>query len=272
VKRVVSKLIYNTSSLSIFRKFIFSKTKSFYRSLTAQKRALPDFIIAGAAKAGTTSLFRFLGEHPGVMPAFKKEIKFFNLNYSKGLDWYRCFFPIRSSNSFLTCEATPTYFFDNRVPQRINECLPGVKIIILIRDPIKRAISHFHFNQKIKVEKIESFEEFIGKLRNGSHHDLHRYLENGLYFDKVKLWIEVFGPKQMLIIKSEDFQENTRSEMKKIYQFLRIEEIYPESLKPFNVGRYNEIRNKDILKYLDEYFANDNRKLVELLGDKFRYI
>jgi hypothetical protein len=76
----------------------------------------------------------------------------------------------------------------------------------------------------------------------------------------------------MLIIKSEDFQENTRSEMKKIYQFLRIEEIYPESLKPFNVGRYNEIRNKDILKYLDEYFANDNRKLVELLGDKFRYI
>lgn len=124
------------------------------RWITAPLRTLPEFIIIGAQKAGTTSLYNYLIEHPSIFPAFKKEVLYFDVNYRKGIHWYKSFFPTTifkfliskySNRRFITGEASPYYILYPHAAKRIHSTLPKVKIIILLRNPINRSFSqYFH--------------------------------------------------------------------------------------------------------------------------------
>src|SRR5687768_14227353 len=103
---------------------------------------LPDFLIIGAQKCVTTYLYRTLVEHPLVLPALRKEVHFFDNGYRRGLAWYRGYFPVRAGAD-ISGEASPYYFFHPHAPRRIKECVPGVKLILLLRHPVMRAYSHF---------------------------------------------------------------------------------------------------------------------------------
>ena len=134
---------------------LFEAAKYLKRAKTSEKRILPSFIIVGAARSGTTSLYEYLENHPSVLPPVKKETGFFNYAYNNNSNWYKMYFPTIAEkqkaeniqkNSIITGEATPSYLIDPRVPKRISSLLPKIKLIILLRNPIDRAISHYNLN------------------------------------------------------------------------------------------------------------------------------
>jgi len=148
---------------------IFDTVKYLKKAVTRGNRILPSFIIIGSTRSGTTSLYEYLENHPSVLPPVKKETGFFNYAYHNNSNWYRLYFPTidekekaenTRSNSVITGEATPSYLIDPRVPKRIMSLLPKVKLIVLLRNPIDRAISHYHLNVLLGIEKL-SFDRAI---------------------------------------------------------------------------------------------------------------
>ncbi len=133
-----------------------------YRHLSAGRRRLPDFIVAGAAKAGTTSLWAYLVEHPQVERPLTKEVGYFDVNFHRGNRWYRMHFPVDdlaspttgSNRGMLTGESTPYYLFHPLVPARVAATLPNVQIIILLRNPVDRAFSHYQLKIKRRHETL----------------------------------------------------------------------------------------------------------------------
>ena len=136
--------------------------------MTASMRVLPDFIIIGSMKCGTTSLYYNICEHPSVLPAAYDEIGFFDSNYHLGINWYRSMFPtkrkmeqVKEKTGFaITGEDTPFYIWDPLVAERILKILPNVKLIVLIRNPVDRAYSNYHLGLRSGTENL-SFEDAI---------------------------------------------------------------------------------------------------------------
>ena len=233
--------------------------KYFKRAKNYKDRILPTFIIAGATRSGTTSLYEYLENHPNVLPPMKKETVFFNYAYHKNPKWYRLYFPTinekleqnqRSEKFFISGEATPTYIIDPRVPNRISKILPDIKLIILLRNPIDRALSHYHHNVLLGIEKLSfeqsieneesriksSYEKLKQEKSNYNEHSISyflkmlrfepenyfkfSYLRTGHYFEHLKNWFDVFSKEQIMIIKSEDFFEDPKIVFKQVQEFL----------------------------------------------------
>ena len=142
-----------------------------YRERTSASRVLPEFIIIGAQKAGTTSLFYYLSQNPNLAPSIKKEVHYFDGgldpnqdDFLKGESWYRAHFQrtkeIQATG--IPFEATPSYLFHPEVPQRINQLIPDVKMLVLLRNPTDRAISHY-FHEKRKNRENLSIKEAFEK-------------------------------------------------------------------------------------------------------------
>ncbi|MEJ2557594.1 MAG: sulfotransferase domain-containing protein, partial [Anaerolineae bacterium] len=130
-----------------------------YRLITRFMRVLPDFLIIGAQKCGTDSLFRYLGGHPCIKLASSKEAHYFDLKFDKGINWYRSHFPLipykysvkrLRKQDLITGEATPYYLFHPHAPGRAAAIVPHVKLIVLLRNPADRAYSHYNHEVKYK--------------------------------------------------------------------------------------------------------------------------
>ena len=145
--------------------------ESRFRLITSPLRGLPDFVILGAMKSGTTSLYDFVVKHPGIAPAAKKEVQYFSTRhrYRLGRLWYRSNFPTslsrrrfykKTNQRLLSGEATPAYLFYPMVPGRMKEILPDVKLIVILRNPVDRAYSHYHHSLRKNMEPM-SFEKAI---------------------------------------------------------------------------------------------------------------
>ena len=139
------------------------------RDLTAKKRILPSFIIIGAQRCGTTSLYDYLSHHPQIIPSPVKELFYFDDYYTRPIEWYKSFFPTKKEQeklerdlvaSVITGEASPSYFFHPYAAKRIKETLPQIKLILVLRDPIERAYSHYTHIKRVNREPL-SFEEAI---------------------------------------------------------------------------------------------------------------
>lgn len=251
--------------------------------LSARWRKLPDFIIIGVQKGGTTSLFNYLKRHPDLELSSSKEVHYYDIHYSKGLHWYRSFFPYMTSGK-ITGEATPYYIFHPQAAYRIKKDLPGVKLIVMLRDPVHRAYSHYQMERKKDI--IATFEnaianeperiatETIKLIRDPEYrsmpHMTYSYLSRGRYSEQLKIWFNYFSKDQFLFIKSEDFFDNPKEELKKVYSFLKIECVFPDELRPANVGNYPVI-NEITRKRLTFEFAEWNKDLPQLIGERFRW-
>ncbi len=259
-----------------------------YRRMTSQDRVLPDFIIIGVQKGGTSSLYRYLTQHPKVLPGYKKEVKFFDGNYQKGLDWYRYNFPLASQMSdshAQTGEASPTYVFHPLVPQRIKDALPNVKLILLLRDPVARAYSHYQGNLRRGHESL-SFQEAIEheedrlkgereKIVADQSYPMYRYivfsyLARGVYIDQVRNWFQSFPREQILILKSEDFFNHPPREFQRVLTFLGLPEWKLNNYDIFNLGSYEGMDPK-MEDRLRTYFLPYNRELYEYIGENFNW-
>jgi hypothetical protein len=130
-------------------------------------RVLPDFIIIGGQRCGTTALFNLLGQHPCVETSHPKEVHYFDLQYARPLNWYRQHFPTMMSmraralrgRRVVSGEPSPYYLFHPRVPERLHD-LPGTRLIALLRNPVDRAYSHYQHEVRLGVETLP-FEDAI---------------------------------------------------------------------------------------------------------------
>jgi hypothetical protein len=264
-----------------------------FRALSGKYRVLPDFIIIGAAKSGTTSLYDYLIQHPSIHPALWKEIYFFDRYFPRGMNWYRANFPYKLqkfiftkilNKKFLTGEATPTYFHHPLAPKRISMILPSIKLIILLRNPIDRAYSHYQMEKKLGYEEL-TFEEAIDSehfrlqgesekmIENPNYFSYNRqifsYLTSGIYVDQLELWIKYFSKNQFLIIKSEDFDNDPKQTFHEVENFLGLNHAKIHFAKQ-NIGKYEPI-NPEIRKKLAEFFTPHNQKLYKFLKRDFAW-
>lgn len=263
------------------------KGKSLHRRLTSGLRLLPNFIIIGGQRCGTTSLYRYLSGHPLVEPSLWKEVHYFDLNYDKGLGWYRAQFPLAAplkygnnkKTGFITGEASPYYMFHPHAPKRAAALVPKAKLIVLLRDPVARAYSHFHHEKKMGREPLAfgeaiDYEEerLTGELTKmledesyySHYHHRHAYLARGIYIDQVLKWEKYFDRSQFLVVNSEELFSRPHQTFSQILGFLELTNWHPAEFKRHNLNNYPGI-NAKLKQRLSCYFEPHNKRLYEHL-------
>jgi hypothetical protein len=255
----------------------------------SQTGALPDFVIIGAKKCGTTSFYDLLTQHPHVEPAALKASHYFDDYFDEGIEWYRRCFPLprwKDGRRSITGEATPEYLLHPLVPERMVKVLPQVRLIVLLRNPVDRAYSDYQQQVIRQRRETRTFEEAIeaeerrlfGKDGKASEHEegvglddvlYTKYLCRGIYVDQLLRWSKVFGDTQMLVLNSEDFFEHTLDTLKLALNFLDLPDWEPEAWKIRNKGEYKQKMDPAIRRRLEDFFEPHNRRLYEYLGVDF---
>lgn len=265
-----------------------------YRQLTSPMRTLPDYVIIGGQRCGTTSLYNYLITHPRVAPAFIKETHFFTRHYRRGMNWYRANFPLSwykdyaqriDDQSTLSGEATPYYLFYPHTARRAAEVIPDSKIIALLRNPVDRAYSHYHHAVRQGLEKL-SFEDALQREQlelpdetekvmedadyQSAVHQAHSYLARGRYVDQLESWYRYFDKQQILVLKSEDLNEHPSEILERVREFLNLSKWQPALHTKYHVAQYDPM-DPGTRERLEEYFGDYNRRLYELLGRDFHW-
>ena len=251
--------------------------------ITASSRVLPDFIISGTVRSGTTSLYYNICEHPSVLPASYDEIGFFDSNYHLGINWYRSMFPTekemkqvkKETNFAITGEDTPFYFWKKEAAERIFEDIPNSKIIIIFRNPVDRAYSNYNLGIRKKTESL-SFEDAIDEemnfLKTHSFRDAvdrrRSYLSKGLYENQIKIWLDNFPREQIHILCTEDMKKNPKESLLKIFQFLGIPNYTLKNPQKQKLAEYKKMDDKTREKLLT-FYEPYNQKFFETIQEKF---
>ena len=251
--------------------------------ITASSRVLPDFIISGTVRSGTTSLYYNICEHPSVLPASYDEIGFFDSNYHLGINWYRSMFPTekemkqvkKETNFAITGEDTPFYFWKKEAAERIFQDIPNSKIIIIFRNPVDRAYSNYNLGIRKKTESL-SFEDAIDEemnfLKTHSFRDAvdrrRSYLSKGLYENQIKIWLDNFPREQIHILCTEDMKKNPKESLLKIFQFLGIPNYTLKNPQKQKLAEYKKMDDKTREKLLT-FYEPYNQKFFETIQEKF---
>lgn len=255
-----------------------------FRLLTAGFRALPTYLILGAEKAGTFTLFEVLGQHPDCGKNFslagswgRKETQFFTKNYEKGERWYRAHFPYRG----VCGEATPFYLFHPGAPERAHAMLPEARLIVLLRNPVDRAYSAYHHNVRSGREPLPTFEEAIAaeservqpyldemldERSSGAPAVQHyAYCARGLYFEQLERWERWYPREQFLLLEFETLYADFATHLRTVLDFIGLRPWAPTSVARFNEGSYLPMSPETRLP-LERYFEPHNQRLFEHLG------
>ncbi|WP_404828600.1 sulfotransferase domain-containing protein [Spongiactinospora rosea] len=219
--------------------------------LTAGHRVLPGFLIIGAQRCGTTSLYRALSQHPLVLkPVLRKGVHYFDMAYEHEMRWYRAHFPLRATAARLhrmyghrpvAFESSPYYLFHPLAAARIAKELPGVKLIVLVRDPVERAYSaHAHelargyerepcFERAVLLEDERLAgepERLSADPRAGSHaHRHHAYLARGRYAEQLARIEPLVGRDHLLVVDSHRFFTSPAAVYAEVLRFLGLPEL-----------------------------------------------
>jgi hypothetical protein len=260
---------------------IKNKLNLFFRKAFAFNRMEPSFIIIGEARCGTTSLFNYISQNDKVLPPLKKEIHFFDYKFLKKKGWYKSFFPFVKEGK-ITGEATPYYFSHPKAAKRIKETYPDIKIILVLRNPIDRAISSFYKQRDLKLETVDSIEDAINleeerlkdSMANMSNnidydfnHKNYAYANRGLYYENLERWQSLFDEDQMLIFEFEELFSNIEVNYNKVIEFLNIDKQNID-FKHFNKGTYDNI-DAEFRMELGNFFEDSNQKLYDLLKTNY---
>jgi hypothetical protein len=264
--------------------------------------ANPTFLIAGEMKCGTTAIARYLAAHPDVFVAPRKEVHFFDRRFAKGMDWYLAHFLGAGSRSIIG-EATAHYFYDPDAPRNISATFPGMKLIVMLRNPVDRAYSQYWHARTRGYERL-SFEDALeaeqARLKSSNPMDRwrHSYVDRGWYMAHLSRNLEHFDRSAICVVISEDLRARPGQMLKRVFEFLgadpskfnvsdlkpvnefvrfrspalrRFTDYLPAQLRP-PVNRLNMSREKyppmaaATRQRLAELFAAENAKLAAWLG------
>lgn len=259
-------------------------------SATASRRQLPTFILVGAQRAGTTSLFRALLSHPMIHSAnFHKGVNYFDVNYHRGLPWYQGHFPLAASlrtrtrglpGDPITFEASGYYMFHPCAPQRLAQHLPDVRIVAMLRDPVERAWSaykHEHargfesesFDRALELEheRLEGQADrmLADPLYQSFSHRHHAYVQRGQYAEQLNRLGELFPREHIHVMESEAFFEHPERTFAGVLDFLGLPVVMPERFDRWN-GRPSAPMSATTRSRLRSHFAGHDDSLVEFLG------
>jgi len=205
---------------------------------------LPDFIICGAIKGGTTTLSAYLRQHPEVF-MIPREVHFFSIKYSFGLKWYESRFQ-GYTNQKIFGEKSPEYMLSKAISKRIFNNLPNIKLIFILRNPVERAYSHYWMAISDGRIKIPSFRNFLLNKENF-------YLKCGLYAQQLKPFLDQFPRDNILILLSEEFRYNTKEVLKRVLKFIGVTNI-PFQYKKRNIrgGARRSYYISILVRYIDK--------------------
>ena len=261
-----------------------------WRSATRGSRVMPDFLILGGQRCGSTSLYDMLCGHPDVMPASHKEPHFFDNNHLRGEEFYRRLFPLRMhvrarerrlGRHVVTGEATTYYLAHPAVPARVRALLPDVRLIAILRDPVDRAYSHYQLSVREGREPL-SFEEALaaepGRLAGeeerllsdptyrGVAHRFHSYRSRGRYVEQLRRWWAEYPRDQLLVLRSEDMFAEPRAVYDQLVRFLGLD---PDADRRAFAAR-NQVSYDAMLpetrEDLRRSYEGPNRELEQELG------
>lgn len=257
----------------------------------------PQFIVGGVQRGGTSSLYQYLARHPAVGAGIYKEIHFFDDNFDRGPSWYRSHFPTklqergvrrREGRAMVTGEASPYYVFHPFAARRIAQTLPDVRTILMLRDPVERAYSHYLHEVALGLEPLSFAEALDAEPRRlegeaerlladpryrSFNHRHFSYVARGMYVEQVERWLEAIPRDRVLFVRSEDFAADPDAGLQRVLAYV--------GLAPFSLGEYPRVNasgagrkppmDPGIRDRLSEAFAEPNRRLARLLGPEFSW-
>jgi len=267
-----------------------------YGERTSERRGLPDFLVIGTKRGGTTSLWNYLIAHPLVprlFPAWNtKTSHYFEENWHRGEAWYRSHFPTDAKRAAMqrkygappkAGEAAPLYMFHPLAPQRVHDLIPDVRLIVLLRDPVERAYSHWKerttegketlgFAEALDAEHDRTAgerEKLVADPNLFSEaYDWYTYRARGRYLEHLEPWLELFPREQLLIMSSERFYGEPAASYARILEFV--------GLPPHDLGRYEVYNDRKsspmdpaVRAELTAYYRPYNEALEERLGMRF---
>lgn len=261
---------------------------------TAAARCEPDFIMVGASRSGTTSLFRALMDHSQVVrPTVNKGVRYFDLNYGRGRAWYRGHFPLRTVAERHAApvgpprvfEASGYYLFHPLTAARIGSDLPDVKLVAMLRDPVERAFSAWK-HESARGFEWESFERalelederLLGEVDRITRdvgyesfcHRHHSHRSRGEYVDQLERLIRHVPREQIYVMQSEAFFDQPELEFRKLTAFLGLADRVPASFSQYN-ARPSSPMPLSVRRQLEDHFAPFNERLERLLGEPLRW-
>ena len=249
-----------------------------YGHATVAMRPLPNFLILGAQKAGTTALYAYLRWHPQVTGPSFKEVSFFDRHYARGELWYRAHFPARRRSA--VGEASPSYLFHPLAPERVARLLPDARLIALLRNPVDRAFSHYQHEVALGREPL-SFDEAIAGEDARMRGELERmlddesyfshawwnytYLARGRYGEQLERWFASFPREQLLVLLTDELGRDPGGTYGRVLEFLGVE-VRELPSYPRIFEREYEALPAETRARLERSFEEPNRRLGELLG------
>lgn len=267
------------------------------RARTDPDRALPDFLIIGAQRCGTSSFYKYLEDHPLIVPSLRKEVRYFDRNYAKGEGWYRAHFPSKWHRKWISrrhgrepvsFEASPAYLLHPLAPARAGQLLPETRIVAMLRNPVDRALSHYHHSVRHGWETL-SFEEALEAEPERLAHHAERlasdptyhsrdylrfsYTERGHYAAQLERWIAVFPRDRILVLCSEDLFHDPAATYHRLLEFLGLPAWTPARFANHSYGGATKPAahdmSPDVRRQLAARFAPSNRRLEQLTGRSF---
>jgi hypothetical protein len=249
------------------------------------RNPLPDFVIIGTQRGGTTSLYEYLVAHPRVAPAAEKETHYLDRRLARGEEWYRSRFAAARRDRpwgrrMLAGEATPYYLFHPHAARRLAELAPKARMIAVLRHPVDRALSHHRhevhmgheslpFERAVAVEDERLAGEAERMLADETYrsyaHEHHTYLARGRYAEQLPAWFARFPRGQMLILRSEDLFARPEETYRLALEFLGLPAWAPPAFERHNATE-GEGLDAGLRRELVERFRPHNDALRELVG------
>lgn len=261
--------------------------------ITVDQHVLPAFALGGAQKCGTTSFFDYLRTHPCIATPQQPAPHYFDLYFDKPEAWYLDQLTTRdhvdqmardSGGSPLCAETSPYYLFHPAVPARLAAINPDCRMIFILRDPVRRAYSHYqHVSQKNQVEPL-SFQEAIdaeparlaGEIDRlldepgyiSAPHRHYSYLARGRYAEQLERWLDVMPREQILVLQSERMYHDPETECARAFDFLRLPAFTPPTF-PIHNKRDYEPMSESMRRRLSAEFKPHNERLFSMIGERF---
>jgi catechol 2,3-dioxygenase-like lactoylglutathione lyase family enzyme len=260
-----------------------------WHQLTRSQRSLPDLLIIGAQKSGTTSLYHLLAQHPRFLPAKTKEIHYFDKHPNRPVEWYRACFPLEArmavqarvaGGPVRTGEATPSYLFGPPVPDRVADVDDELRLVAVLRDPVDRAYSHYHHNRQKGRETLDfeaalaAEEERIGAAPERAHEvadDLtaafyhFSYRARGIYVRQLEAWLERFDEEQLFVVGQGRLGEDPDGVLDEVAEHVGLPSFELQAPERRNTGSYDPM-DEATREELAAFFEPYNEQLFDLLG------
>lgn len=261
---------------------------------TARLRALPSFLLIGAKRAGTTSLWRYLEQHPDIAPLFpsarlplmrqnQKGVHYFDSHAQRSVNWYRGHFPTEAyiaRRGAIVGEASPYYLFHPRAAERAARVVPHAKVIVLLREPLDRTHSAWSEQARNGIERL-SFREALaaerarvgndearlaaGTIQYSFAHEFQTYAAQSRYTTSLDRWQRCFGAQQMLVLRSEDLYREPEATTRVVTTFLGLAPAPLRDPDPWNASARLPI-DDDLTQALTTQFHDDRAELRDRYG------